>query len=242
MDTEEQIMSEVVSSAAATKEEAPSQTPESTPEVSEPEVEVTAKETKVSEPQEDFYKKQYENLQKDYTRKSQRLAEYEKSNSEPEPEPDPEWTKPEWQPKTWQEAIEAGKQAALKEVAPMLSQYQQEQQRQQLYTQAQAQAEQEMAEIKTQNPKINENLIYQHATKYGFTKLKDAYANLMDMQAVQKSAQDRVLKDLKNRQADPVSVSGATTPEDDTPSYQEISGYKSIRSAASAAFSRIKGN
>ena len=234
MSVEEEILADVNSAAAKT--EAPSEPAEVTPAVSEP---VTETKEDTETPADDFYKNQYENLQKDYTRKSQRLAELEKTKSEPEPEV-PEWTKPDWQPKTWQEAIEAGKQAALREVAPALTEYQQARQQRELTSQIQTAAEAEMTEIKALDPKVNEDDVYTHATKYGFPNLKAAYQNLIDMRGLEKTVQQKVLKNLKIRNEDPVGVSGATSAEDDTPTYQEISAHRSIRSAASAALRSLQ--
>jgi hypothetical protein len=232
MSVEEEIQSEVDSAAAAT----PSETEEVAAATSEP---TTETEESTDTPADDFYKNQYENLQKDYTRKAQELAALKSKPSEPK-EQEPEWTKPDWQPKTWQEAIEAGKQAALREVAPALTEYQQTRQQRELSAQIQSAAEAEMTEIKTLDPKVDENAVYTHATKYGFANLKSAYQNLIDMRGLAKSEQQRVLKNLKIRNEEPVGVSGATSPEDDAPSYQEISGPQSIRSAALAAFRSLQ--
>ncbi len=227
---EEEILAEVNNATAGIVPEQPIEPAE--------EVEETQQEPEA--PKEDFYKKQYENLLPDYTRKSQKLAELEKINIEPKVE-QPEWTKPDWQPKTWQEATEAGKQAALREIAPLLNEVQQAKQQREATEQARQVADAEMAEIKVLNPKVNEDLVYQHATKYGFPSLKSAYQNLIDMQGLQKTTQQKVLRNLNQRNSEPVGVSGATTPVDDTPSYQEIAGFKSIRSAASAALAQLKG-
>ena len=235
---ESELMSEVIS-ATLPKADAPSETPEATPATAEPE-QAKTEPTAESTPADDFYKSQYENLQKDYTRKAQELAELKKTKSEPEPEV-PEWTKPDWQPKTWQEAIEAGKQAALREVAPALTEYQQARQQRELYAQTQAAVDKELVEVKALDPKLDENALFNHANKYGFNSLKAAYQNLTDMRGLEKTVQQKVLKNLHARQDDGVGVSGATSVEDDTPTYQEIAGFKSIRSAASAAFRSLKG-
>ncbi len=137
--------------------------------------------------------------------------------------------------------FEKAKQATLKEVEPALNEYQQSRQQREAYSQAQAVAEAEMTEIKGLNPKVDENQIYQHATKYGFSNLKAAYQNLIDMQGIEKTAQAKVLKNLKIRESDPVGVSGATEPDDYTPTYQSIVGQKSIYSAAQAALRSLKG-
>ena len=230
---EEEIMSEVNNAAAGVEpEEASSET--------EPVVESEAITEEVEQPKEDFYKSQYENLQKDYTRKAQELAEIKKINTS-EPTQEPEWTKPDWQPKTWQEATEAGKQAALREIAPLLTEVQQAKAQREAYTKAQEVANAEIAELKVLNPKLDEDSVFKHATKYGFSSLKTAYQNLVDMRGLEKATQQKVLKNLGQRQADPVGVSGATSVEDDTPSYSEISGFKNIRSAASAAYRSLKG-
>ena len=230
MSAEEEILSEVNSAAAETEAPSETETPASEPETKE---EIT------ETPADDFYKNQYENLQKDYTRKAQELAELKKIKDEPKQE-EPEWAKPDWQPKTWQEAIEAGKQAALREVAPALNEYQQTRQQRELAAQIQSQAEAEMTEIKTLDPKVDENAVFTHATKYGFANLKSAYQNLVDMRGLAKSEQQRVLKNLKTRNEDPIGVSGATSPEEEGDSYQQVSGPQSIRSAALSALRSLQ--
>lgn len=234
---EAEILAEVRNAAAGIQPEETFHEPANEVET-EVQPEVKPEEAEASK--EDFYKSQYENLQKDYTRKSMELADIKKTNVI-EPAPQPEWTKPDWQPKTWQEATEAGKQAALREIAPDLQEIRQSRQQREAIEKNRQVAEAEMAEIKSKDPKINENLVYNHATKYGFQSLKSAYQNLLDMQGIQKTTQQKVLKNLNVRNAEPVGVSGATTPEDDTPSYAQISSFKNIRSAASAALAQLKG-
>lgn len=240
MDTEQQIMSEVISAAVGT---APAEAPlepdkEVTPAASEP---VTEPEQSASA-EEDFYKSQYENLQKDYTRKAQELAELKRINSEPQPEDSLPWEKdPNYQPKSWKEVYDLAKQATLREVSPLLSEVEQSMREKEALAQARQAAEAEMTAIKAKDPKIDETAIYTHANKFGFASLQHAYDNLMYIRSLEKDVQAKVLKNLKNRAEEPIGISGATPVTDEAPSYQEIVQSKSIRDAASAALARLQG-
>lgn len=189
-------------------------------------------------PKEDFYKVQYENLQKDYTVKSMKLAELEKIKDEPVQKE--AWEEPNWQPKTWQEVFEAGKQATLREVSPLLSEVEQAKQQRDAQAQATTAAEAEMSAIKTKDASVNEDLVYKIANKYGST-LSAAYQFLKDTQELEKTVEQRVLKNLKIRGEDNVGVNNGTIETDDTPTYDEIHSHKSIFSAAKAALARTKG-
>ena len=147
--------------------------------------------------------REYENLLPEFTRKSQRLAELEKPQ-QPITTEEPEWKKPDYSPSSWKEAIEIAKQEALKELTV------QAQAQQQATAAITAQVDQTISELKAADPKLDENALFAHAVKYGFTDLKMAHANHKEMQAIALNAEQRTLKNLNNRAADPVATVPAT--------------------------------
>ncbi len=248
MDIEEQIQAEVESSAAMS---APSEATEevvSDDDLEQQEVEQASQEELYDLPDgrkvtAKALSDEYHKLLPEFTRRSQELAKFKEIKREPEPaaktEPEP-WEQPDWQPKTWQEVFEAGKRATLKEVSPMLSEFEQAKQQRELTAQATQATEAEMARIKEKDPRVNEDAVFQYANKYG-TSLTAAYQVMQDIKNLEKTVEQRVLKNLKTRDADGIGVSSATSVEDDTPTYQEINSQRSIGSAARAALARYKG-
>lgn len=180
---------------------------------------------------------EYNKLLPEFTRRSQRLAELEKIKSEPTVEK-ASWEDPNWQPKTWQEAVQAGRDAALREVQPILSEVEKEKAQKQVLAQTQEVINTELAVLKAKDSKINETELFKHANK-GFSSLTAAYNNLQERKALIKATEARVLKDAKLRE-DPIAVSSATSPEDDSISYQDSAKFRNVRDAAAAAFARIR--
>lgn len=200
----------------------PAPTPE-TPTVADPAPEVVATETVT--PEEVLYdlpdgrkvdaatlqKEWKENFLPEYTRKSQKVAEYERVGKDvTKPDNEPEWKNPEYQPKSWAEAIEIAKAETLRDIETRQTQ---EQQRIKSIQEA---VTNELNELKTKDPKLDENMLFQHATKYGFQNLKAAYNNMTDMQRVKLETEQQTVKNLKTRETDPVSsgASGAVTVDD----------------------------
>jgi chromosome segregation ATPase len=68
----------------------------------------------------------------------------------------------------------------------------------------------ELTEIKTADPKLNENALFLHATKYGFNNLKAAYQNMTDMAKLAKNVQQQTATNIQKRN-DPVSSSPGAT-------------------------------
>lgn len=242
MDVEEQILSEVNSAAAIT--EAPSEptietqgdVPEKTIEDIIPEVQKfelpDGREVDAQGLKDEYYK-----LLPEFTRRSQELAALKQPKQETAPEKAP-WEDPNWQPRTWQEVFEAGKQATLREVSPLLQEVEQNKQQREIYSQAQAAIDTELASIKAKDPKINETELFKHANK-GFNSLTAAYNDLQERKIMAKTIEQNVLKSIKFRE-DPIAVSSATSPQDDIPSYQDISKFRNVRDAAAAAFSQLR--
>jgi len=160
-------------------------------------------------------KREYENLLKDYTQKSQKLAAIENINKPTEDIP--RWKQPDYVPQSYAEVIEIAKQQAIDEVRH----------------QAEAEAnrtkevstlvDQQIAELKTKDQSLDENALFLHANKYGFRDLKSAHENMQAIKQAELSAEQRTLKNLKARGIDPVSIS-ATPVESDAIDYAQIAG------------------
>ncbi len=148
--------------------------------------------------------REYENLLPEFTRKSQRLAEYERGNSsQPINNPQvPKWQDPNYVPQSWGELVEMGKQAALEELSAT-ARAEQEKQNQVL-----AVVDQQLSSIKARDPKVNEDALFTHANKYGFTNLEAAYENMAEIRRVAQATEARVLKDVGARKVDPIAGGG----------------------------------
>ncbi len=151
-----------------------------------------------------------ENFLPEFTRKSQKLAEFEKTNL-PEKIPNP-YENPEYVPQTYEEIIKAAEERAVKAIEDRANARIAES------NALETAVAQQLEEVKKADPTVNENQLFVHATKYGFRDLKIAYQNMKDMQEMAKKVQQQTAKDIQKRQ-DPVSVSpGATgtklNPED----------------------------
>lgn len=191
-----------------TMEEAPVETPSETVETTETPAEIVEETVPTTEPElfelPDGRKvdagtvaQEYKNLLTDYTKKSQTLAEIEKSKL-PTPTEKP-YTDPEWAPQTYAELIDIAKREINEE---------RQQEQQSIIEQQQAVENQvigELNEIKTSDPSLNENALFMHATKYGFKDLKLAHQNMKDMADVVKKTQQITADNITKRQ-DPVSV------------------------------------
>jgi len=166
-----------------------------------------------------------DNFLPDYTKKSQTLAEIEKSkqtNQTPEQKP---YQDPNWTPKDWPELIEVAKQEIKGD----------------LEAQAKAQAEAraqledsiaaELTELKKVDPTLNENALFLHANEYrekygvSFPNLTAAHAHMKDVQALTKNVQQTTAKNIAKR-ADPVSASpSATGAKPDPSQFQNARDY-----------------
>lgn len=143
-----------------------------------------------------------ENFAPEFTRKSQELAALKPDNLPTNTEKP--YQNPEWQPQTWQEAIELAKREALGEIE----------------AKEQAKIEQQQAienavvtqltELKAVDPNLNENALFLHASKYGFRDLKAAHQNMKDFSEQAKKVQSTTATNIAKRN-DPVSVSPGAT-------------------------------
>jgi hypothetical protein len=145
---------------------------------------------------------EYRNLLSDYTKKSQELATYKAPINETKPT-NP-LNDPDYVPATYAELAQQIKEETLREI----------EQRQNAEAQARQALEDsisaQLTEIKTADPNLNENSLFEHATKYGFRDLKMAHQNMRDMNAVVKKAQEVTVANIAKR-ADPVSGNPAAS-------------------------------
>jgi len=142
-----------------------------------------------------------ENFLPEFTRKSQRLAEIDREKELSNPENDiPAWKKDDYVPANYAEVIELAKKEAIQEIH---NTYQAEQAR---VTAVQQEVDKQLAEIKKTDPKLDESSLFVHANKYGFHDLKAAHSNMVDMKKALVDVEQRTVKNLKTREADPIST------------------------------------
>jgi|SRR6185369_4121187 len=143
-----------------------------------------------------------ENFLPEFTRKSQTLAEIEKSkiNATPEnPLADPNYA-----PKDYAELADQIKAQTLAEIEAK------EQARIEARQNLENTVVSQLEEVKKLDPNLNENALFLHATKYHFQDLKLAYQNMKDMADVAKKVQKTTADNIAKRN-DPVSVSPGAT-------------------------------
>ncbi len=147
-----------------------------------------------------------ENFLPEFTRKSQLLSDLK---PKVEPSTPTQWKDENWQPKSYGELIELAKAEVFGSL---------EAQNQQKIEQSKAVEDAvngQLTEIRKLDPNLNENALFVHANKFKFTNLVAAYQNLQEIKNVATETEQRVLKNIKTRDADPVSVPGGNPNADD---------------------------
>lgn len=142
-----------------------------------------------------------ENFLPAYTKATTKLKEYETAtphpinNSETEKNP---YSDPNYIPKSYAEIIEAAEKGALAQIEAR--------ERAQIETrqQVETQVANEIAEIRKTDPKLNTDLLFNHAVKYGFNNLTAAHKNMKDMADLVKKTQSQTVANITKR-TDPVS-------------------------------------
>jgi len=132
----------------------------------------------------------------DYTRKSQELAELKRP---PKEEVVPEWSQPDYVPNSYAEVIQIAKQEAIAELER--ARLAELEQREEITSRVEAQ----LAELKKDDPKLDENALFQHASKYGFRDLKLAHDNYRVMRDAIAQTETRVLQNVQRRGEAPVA-------------------------------------
>lgn len=142
-----------------------------------------------------------DNFLPEFTRKSQALADLERNthiNNRPDNEP--EWKNPEFVPNSYAEVIELAKAEA---VAAIKLDATVEEER---VASIQADVEKELQTLKTANPSMDENDLFQHANKYGFSSLTTAFQNMNDMRSTAETIEQQTLKNVNSRNAENIST------------------------------------
>lgn len=139
-----------------------------------------------------------ENFLPEFTRKSQKLAELEKGNL-PEA-PKSKFADPEYVPQSYEEIVQAAKEAALNELS------QREQERIRQAQEIENAVASQLEAVKKIDPTVNENQLFLHANKYGFRDLTVAHQNMKDMADLAKKVQTTTAQNIQKRN-DPVSIS-----------------------------------
>ena len=153
-----------------------------------------------------------ENFLPEFTRKSQRLAELEggKDLNNPPAKEEPAWKKPDYVPQSYAEVIEIAQAEAL---AKLKGEAEAETAR---VAAIHTEVDNQLNEVKKLDPKVDEEALFTHANKYGFRDLKTAYLNMTDMKNAVVTTEQRTVKNLKTREADPIAGApgGEITEED----------------------------
>jgi predicted metal-dependent phosphoesterase TrpH len=95
-----------------------------------------------------------------------------------------------------------GKQAAMEEMTATARAEQEKQ------AQVLAAVDRSLTAIKAKDPKLDENALFTHANKYGFSSLEAAYENMVDIRRTVEATEQRVLKNVGTRKADPIAGGG----------------------------------
>jgi len=151
------------------------------------------------------------NFMPDYTRKSQIVAQVTKQASPAQAQQQsnqineqqqntPPWRDPNWVPQTYSEILEAAKYEVKAE------QVQEQTIREQQQAQVNQYVDMQLNEIRKQEPNLSEELLFHHATKYGFTDLRTAYQNMKDFDIAVRRTQERTVKNIQNRADTPIAV------------------------------------
>lgn len=150
-----------------------------------------------------------DNFYPDYTKKSQALAAKTETLPKTEPAKSP-LSDPNYVPQTYEELAQQIEQRLLGNMEA--KERAQVEARQALENSVSNQ----LNEIKAADPSLNENLLFQHAVKYGFQNLKLAHQNMKDFSEQAKKVQQVTVKNIAKRD-DPVSItpgaSGGAKPD-----------------------------
>jgi hypothetical protein len=207
---------QAVSSAEATTTEAPSETTETTETPTEAPAEATTTEAvPEAKPEPTLYKlpdgrevdgetlaKEWkENFLPDYTRKSQEHAKLTNTEAPQAPtEQGPKWKDPNWEPQSYAEILDAATERVRSDLeAERLAEMAKKEE-------VNSWVQTQLDEIKKSEPSLSEELLFQHANKYGFGDLKTAYQNMKDFNLAVKHTEQKVLKNLKTREAEPIAA------------------------------------
>jgi hypothetical protein len=159
-----------------------------------------------------------QNFYPEFTRRSQKLKELE--SPKPEAKTNPQvgkqpWEDPSWEPKTWQEVFEANERRAEAKAEAQKAAEAESKRHINEWVDSQ------IAEIRKEEPKLNEDMLFSHAMKYGFHDIKSAYQNMKDMNLAVKNTERKVVDKLKAR-AGSSSPTGDGSSSGDSFTYDEF--------------------
>jgi|TARA_R100001530_G_scaffold2201_4_gene3691 hypothetical protein len=146
-------------------------------------------------------REEYTKLQADHTVKSQELAKINKSQAPPET-PQYEWQKPDWQPKSYAEILEANEQKAELKQQRIDAQTVEDKRLNDEVIDAQ------LTEIRKIEPNLSEDLLFQRATKLGSKDLMAVFKDMQDQKLAIKMTEQKIVKNIQQRGTDPVDPKG----------------------------------
>lgn len=163
-----------------------------------------------------------ENFLPEFTRKSQLLADIEREkNLNNPPKDEPVWKNPDYVPKDYAEVIEIAKKEAIQDIRKA---YQAEQDQN---DSIKKEVETQLSEIRKIDPTFVENDLFVYANKYKFQDLRAAHLSMTDTKKAVVDAEQRTVKNLKTREADPIAtVPGGELPENSGYDPNEMSQYE----------------
>lgn len=153
-----------------------------------------------------------QNFLPEFTKKSQELANLTKKDT-----PDPKITtpadplaNPDYVPQSYAEIVNLAKEQTIREIEARNKAVIDQQ------TAIETAVNEQLTAVKTIDKTVDENKLFQHATKWGFKDLRLAHQNMTEMAKIAKDAQQIAAKNVLKRN-DPVSVipgaSGGTKPD-----------------------------
>lgn len=143
---------------------------------------------------------EYKKLQSDYTRKSQELASLKKApitNDNPDGE---------WVPQTYEEILSKAEERVFAKMA------EQAEAEKQAETMLAEQIDTQLGEVLKIDPKVNQNKLFEHATKYAIPNLVTAYKNMTDMNKAIEATREMTAKNIAQRKLDPVAGASGEIP------------------------------
>lgn len=140
----------------------------------------------------------------EFTRKSQENAAL-RAKLQPQEAPqapgEAPWKNPEWTPANYGQLAEGVQQQVWKQIMDAAQAEERQKQERDQYVQR------EIDEIKTLDPKADVNRVMAHAAKYAFPSLIPAYQNMKAIEDAERRVEERVMKNMQARAAEPVGTS-----------------------------------
>lgn len=152
---------------------------------------------------------EYKKLQAEFTRTSQELSKIKSNTNPPEKKP---YDDPDWTPESYKEILDLAEQRVIEKLK-----YEQESKSRE-EQELTALVEQQLSEVKAIDPKVDEEKLLEHATKFGIPNLVNAYNNMQEFNKALETARSEAVKQATKRSSDPVATKpnqGIEVNEDD---------------------------